>query len=959
MATGGVLSPSEGVLRTGRTSLLVVALLVAAGVLAGVPPVPLAAADAAVSPREVRSIYPAELGLPSPRMITYAPGEQALLIAGDRSESRTLWKLSLAEVPTGTIEVDTTIADLVAMTVDTVGDRLVLVDAASPGVVTARGADTRKGGRVATVRAPHAPAEWGAVAGAAFDPATGSLHVLDGDAGVLRQIEPAGGGRSAADIAHGDVVSETTLDDVAVALRGLAVEPTTGRLFAVSHDGATLFELDRNAGVVAHYDVGELELTNPTSMVFAPSGDPTDSAEEQSLYIVDAAAPSTAGGTGEGRIVEVTFEALVAPTVTDVAVLVQTINTFQFNPPSPDPSGITYLPSRDRLLMSDSEVNEMTIFQNVNLFELTRTGSLRDTGVTLNWSNEPTGITYNPTNDHIFISDDNKRRIFEVDPGADGRYGTPGDVVTSFATLPLGIGDPEDVAYDPLRNELVIIDGVGQEIYRIDPGPNRIFDGVDDVVTNFDTQQFGTSDPEGVAYNASADTYLIADRGPDLVFEVTPSGSLIRTIDVSAAPAATGAQLRSAGIAVAPHSSIPGKESMYIVDRGVDNNVDPNENDGRIYELYLPGSSPSVTIVATDATAAEPGGDVGVFTVTRSGSTAGRLDVAYAVSGSASPSSDYTALPGSVSIPDGQSSASITVTPIDDAISEPDETVVVTLIAGAGYVVGVPGTATVTIRDDDGGGQIGTVYVSSTSGGKAGGVSFADEDILAWNSQTQTWAMHFDGSDVGLSVSGADVDAFELLADGSILMSFDGAPTIPNVGLVADADIVRFIPTSLGPQTAGTFEWYFDGSDVDLTTSGEDIDAIDRLADGRLVISTRGSFSVTGASGKDEDLLVFTPSALGAATSGTWGFYFDGSDVGLDASSEDVNGASIDEASGAIHFSVTGAFTVTGLSGDGADIVTCMPSSLGPNTACSFSMLWDGSTFGFAGEVVDGFARTD
>ena len=41
------------------------------------------------------------------------------------------------------------------------------------------------------------------------------------------------------------------------------------------------------------------------------------------------------------------------------------------------------------------------------------------------------------------------------------------------------------------------------------------------------------------------------------------------------------------------------------------------------------------------------------------------------------------------------------------------------------------------------------IYVSSTSGGNAGGVSFADEDILEYNSGTNTWSMYFDGTDVG------------------------------------------------------------------------------------------------------------------------------------------------------------------------------------------------------------------
>jgi hypothetical protein len=174
---------------------------------------------------------------------------------------------------------------------------------------------------------------------------------------------------------------------------------------------------------------------------------------------------------------------------------------------------------------------------------------------------------------------------------------------------------------------------------------------------------------------------------------------------------------------------------------------------------------------------------------------------------------------------------------------------------------------------------------------------------------------------------------------------------------VDDFDIVRFVPTSLGDNTAGGYELYFDGEDVELTTSGdgEDIDGLGFAPDGRLVISTRGAFSVGGISGGDEDLLIFTATSLGATTSGSWAMYFDGSDVGLDdgGSNEDVTGAWID-ANGDIYLSTRGPFSVPGASGDSADIFTCVPASTGDNTSCTFSLFWDGSANGFAGETING-----
>lgn len=250
----------------------------------------------------------------------------------------------------------------------------------------------------------------------------------------------------------------------------------------------------------------------------------------------------------------------------------------------------------------------------------------------------------------------------------------------------------------------------------------------------------------------------------------------------------------------------------------------------------------------------------------------------------------------------------------------------------------------------------GVLYVSSTTSGNAGGVSFADEDILAYDLGTGLWSMYFDGSDVGLG--SIDVDAFEVQADGTLLLSLDAAANVAGLGTVADADIVRFIPTSLGANTTGSFEWYFDGSDVGLSSSSEDIDAIGLTVDGKLTISTLGSPSVPGLSGlADEDLMVFTATSLGANTAGTWGYFFDGSDVGLTGSSEDVNGNWIASAN-QVYLSTVGNFAVTGLSGDGSDIFVCTASSLGSTTACTFSLFWDGSLNGFAGEILDGFDVT-
>ncbi len=235
-----------------------------------------------------------------------------------------------------------------------------------------------------------------------------------------------------------------------------------------------------------------------------------------------------------------------------------------------------------------------------------------------------------------------------------------------------------------------------------------------------------------------------------------------------------------------------------------------------------------------------------------------------------------------------------------------------------------------------------------TTVGSLSGVS--DEDIILLSGGM--WSMVFDGADVGVT---GELDAFHFIDADSILFSLAASATLPGAGLVEDRDIIRFDATSLGTNTAGTFSLYFDGSDVGLGSSGEDIDALDVLSDGRIVISVVSGFSVGGLGAADEDLVAFTPTSLGATTSGSWAIYFDGSDVSLTTSGEDIDAATI-APNGAIYLSTTGSFAVPGISGADEDVLVCTPTSLGSVTACTYSstLAFDGSVWGLGNDDVDG-----
>jgi hypothetical protein len=167
----------------------------------------------------------------------------------------------------------------------------------------------------------------------------------------------------------------------------------------------------------------------------------------------------------------------------------------------------------------------------------------------------------------------------------DGVYDTSDDRVTSFSTSVFNSKDPEGLTYDPGSGDLFIADGVNSEVYRVKPGTNRIFDGVkasggDDVVTHFDVYALGIRDPEGIYYNPRTRNLVLTGKSTTLLYEVTTSGGLVRTFNVSAA----GAK-KLAGVVMAPGSGNTTATSYYLVDRGIDNNDNPNENDGKMYEF--------------------------------------------------------------------------------------------------------------------------------------------------------------------------------------------------------------------------------------------------------------------------------------------------------------------------------------------------------------------------------------
>jgi hypothetical protein len=110
-------------------------------------------------------------------------------------------------------------------------------------------------------------------------------------------------------------------------------------------------------------------------------------------------------------------------------------------------------------------------------------------------------------------------------------------------------------------------------------------------------------------------------------------------------------------------------------------------------------NDPQYVSVAAPYQAREDGAQ-GQFLFTRTGDLSSSLAVDYTVGGTATPSTDYTALSGTVMFAAGSATAGVAVVASHDDEYDPGETVTVTIDSGTGYTVGAEDEAEVTIDDD-------------------------------------------------------------------------------------------------------------------------------------------------------------------------------------------------------------------------------------------------------------------
>jgi uncharacterized protein YjdB len=202
--------------------------------------------------------------------------------------------------------------------------------------------------------------------------------------------------------------------------------------------------------------------------------------------------------------------------------------------------------------------------------------------------------------------------------------------------------------------------------------------------TTFTITTVGTVSVTGVSINPTTAVSIPQGGTSQLTAAISPSNATNQNVTWTSSNTAV-ATVNAAGLvtAVTPGTS----------------NITVTTQDGNKTATKSVTVTAAVNITATDASAGE-GGNVGVFTISTSG-TSSNITVGYTVSGTAT-SADYSpALSGSVTLTSAAPSATITITPTDDTSFEGNETLILTLQPGTGYNLGGSTSATVAIADND------------------------------------------------------------------------------------------------------------------------------------------------------------------------------------------------------------------------------------------------------------------
>ena len=252
---------------------------------------------------------------------------------------------------------------------------------------------------------------------------------------------------------------------------------------------------------------------------------------------------------------------------------------------STDPTDIVYDQASGCLFVCDSEVDESPFRAANNLFKLQGDADPLQAYSLRGFTSEPTGLALwadpNTGDKLLFISSDDQRRVFVVDPDA------PTVVLRSFPTLDFKVTDPEDLSINPNNGNLFILSEDDKSIYEVTQ------DGV--FVSKVTLPSPFASIAEGLVYDAENNQFYVCGGFSNKIFIVSRTGQLTGTIDVlSQYPNDGGYRVFPKGLELAPASDGSGHLSLWVTDYGRDQVAD-----GRLFEIVLDRPAQTASAIAS------------------------------------------------------------------------------------------------------------------------------------------------------------------------------------------------------------------------------------------------------------------------------------------------------------------------------------------------------------------------
>ncbi len=149
---------------------------------------------------------------------------------------------------------------------------------------------------------------------------------------------------------------------------------------------------------------------------------------------------------------------------------------------------------------------------------------------------------------------------------------------------------------------------------------------------------------------------------------------------------------------------------------------------GAVYRRGTYRAMPRLSVAVADGTASETGADPASIRITRTGGGGEAVPFSFSLTGSAGNGSDFSRLPLSFTLPDGLTSASIAIVPMDDSVVEGTESVTLNLLDGLNYRAESANVGAISIMDNDTGGSAYQRFIATTSLTGANAAATADPD---------------------------------------------------------------------------------------------------------------------------------------------------------------------------------------------------------------------------------------